>query len=57
MEPKVLVKIFDKAKFFGRVIVTTGTPAPTPNLPSYFLFEDGTIATTENNDNIEVNII
>jgi len=36
----------------------TQTPTPTPTLPSYLLlFEDGSIATAENNDNIEINII
>ena len=50
-----VVKIFDKAKFFSKVIVTV-TPEPTQNLPSYLLFEDGTIATAENNDSVEINI-
>jgi hypothetical protein len=38
---------------------TTKAPDPGPPyiLPSYLLFEDGSIATAENNDNIEVNII
>jgi len=50
-----LVKIFDKAKFFGKVIVTAVTPTPCLPNPSYLLFEDGTIATAENNNNIEIN--
>jgi hypothetical protein len=36
----------------------TSTPTPNQTLPSYLLlFEDGSIATAENNDNIEINII
>ena len=36
----------------------TQTPTPTRTLPSYLLlFEDGSFATAENNDNIEINII
>ena len=36
----------------------TVTPTPTPSqpLPSYLLFEDSSIVTAENNDNIEINI-
>jgi hypothetical protein len=34
------------------------TPTPTQTLPSYLLiFENGSIATAENNNNIEINII
>jgi hypothetical protein len=38
---------------------TTKAPDPGPPyiIPSYLLFEDGSISTAENNDNIEVNII
>lgn len=38
---------------------TTPTPTPTPTQPPQFflLFEDGSIATAENNDNIEIDVI
>jgi len=32
----------------------TPTPTPTPSEPFFLLFEDGSIATAENNDNIEI---
>jgi hypothetical protein len=35
----------------------TNTPTPTPTEPFFLLFEDGTIATTENDNNIEIDII
>ena len=35
----------------------TPTPTPTPSEPFFLLFEDGSIATAENNDNIEIDII
>jgi hypothetical protein len=36
---------------------TTTTPTPTPTEPFFLLFEDDSIATAENNDNIEIDII
>jgi hypothetical protein len=36
---------------------TTTTPTPTPTEPYFLLFEDDSIATAENNDNIEIDII
>jgi hypothetical protein len=36
---------------------TTTTPTPTPTEPYFLLFEDSSIATAENNDNIEIDII
>jgi len=36
---------------------TTPTPTPTPTEPFFLLFEDGSIATAENNDNIEIDRI
>ena len=36
---------------------TTPTPTPTPTEPYFLLFEDDSIATAENNDNIEIDII
>ena len=36
---------------------TTSTPTPTPTEPFFLLFEDGSIATAENNDNIEIDVI
>ena len=39
-------------------VTTTNTPTPTQTPPPYFLlFEDGSIATAENNDNIQIDII
>jgi len=35
----------------------TETPTPTPSEPFFLLFEDSSIATAENNDNIEIDII
>ena len=35
---------------------TTTTPTPTPTTQDYLLFEDGSIATAENNDNIQIDI-
>jgi hypothetical protein len=35
----------------------TPTMTPTPTEPYFLLFEDGSIATSENNDNIEIDII
>ena len=36
---------------------TTTTPTPTPTEPYFLLFEDSSIATAENNDNIEIDVI
>jgi hypothetical protein len=36
---------------------TTSTPTPTPTEPFFLLFEDDSIATAENNDNIEIDVI
>ncbi len=36
---------------------TTTTPTPTPTEPFFLLFEDSSIATAENNDNIEIDVI
>jgi hypothetical protein len=36
---------------------TTTTPTPTPTEPFFLLFEDDSIATAENNDNIEIDVI
>jgi len=36
---------------------TTTTPTPTPTEPYFLLFEDSSIATAENNDNIEIDTI
>jgi hypothetical protein len=36
--------------------ISTNILTPTPTLPSYLLFEDGSFAMAENNDNIEINI-
>ena len=36
---------------------TTPTPTPTPTEPFFLLFEDDSIATAENNDNIEIDVI
>jgi hypothetical protein len=38
-------------------VTTTGTPTPTPTEPFFLLFEDDSIATAENNDNIEIDVI
>ena len=39
-------------------VTTTNTPTPSVTPPPYFLlFEDGSIATAENNDNIEIDVI
>ena len=35
---------------------TTTTPTPTPTTQNFLLFEDGSIATAENNDNIQIDI-
>jgi hypothetical protein len=35
----------------------TSTPTPTPTEPNLLLFEDGSTATLENNNNIEINKI
>jgi outer membrane biosynthesis protein TonB len=35
----------------------TSTPTPTPSEPFFLLFEDSSIATAENNDNIEIDVI
>jgi hypothetical protein len=35
----------------------TTTPTPTPTEPFFLLFEDSSIATAENNDNIEIDVI
>jgi hypothetical protein len=35
----------------------TSTPTVTPTEPFFLLFEDSSIATAENNDNIEIDII
>ena len=35
----------------------TVTPTPTPTEPYFLLFEDGSIATAENNNNIEIDVI
>ena len=36
---------------------TTPTPTPTPTEPFFLLFEDDSIATAENDDNIEIDVI
>ena len=36
---------------------TTTTPTPTQTQQNFLLFEDGSIATAENNDNIQIDII
>jgi len=38
-------------------LTPTTTPTPTPTEPFFLLFEDGSIATAENNDNIEIDTI
>jgi hypothetical protein len=38
-------------------LTPTTTPTPTPTEPFFLLFEDGSIATAENNDNIEIDRI
>jgi hypothetical protein len=35
----------------------TPTMTPTPTEPYFLLFEDGSIATSENNNNIEIDVI
>jgi hypothetical protein len=38
-------------------VASCPTPTPTPTEPNLLLFEDGSTATLENNNNIEINKI